>query len=55
VKLSGDQITFSVIEPTSGSPIQRDFTGRVNGSSIEGTVKLPSGEQKWTATRAPAK
>jgi len=55
VKLSGDQITFSVIEPTSGSPITREFRGRVNGNSIDGTVKLPSGEQKWTATRAPAK
>jgi hypothetical protein len=52
VKLQGDHITFSVIELTSGNPIRRDFVGRVNGNSIEGTVKHPGGEAKWTATRA---
>jgi SAM-dependent methyltransferase len=51
VKLSGDQITFSVVEMTSGNPIQRNFTGRINGNSIDGTVKHPGGEAKWTATR----
>jgi hypothetical protein len=51
VKLSGDQITFSVVEMTSGNPIQRNFTGRITGNSIDGTVKHPGGEAKWTATR----
>ncbi|HEY1308142.1 MAG TPA: class I SAM-dependent methyltransferase [Vicinamibacterales bacterium] len=43
-KLRGDEITF-----TAG---QREFTGRVNGSAMEGTIKggnaAPS---SWTATR----
>jgi SAM-dependent methyltransferase len=52
MKLSGDRITFSVFELTGGTnTIRRDFTGRVNGSAIEGTVKHPGGEAKWTATR----
>jgi len=53
VKLDGDRISFSVTELTGGTnPIRRDFTGRVNGDTIEGTVKHPGGEAKWTATRA---
>jgi SAM-dependent methyltransferase len=52
VKLNGDRLSFSVIELTSGTnTIRRDFTGRVNGSAIEGTVKHPGGEAKWTAAR----
>ena len=52
-KLDGDHISFSVIELTGGTnTIRRDFTGRVNGETIEGTVKHPGGEAKWTATRA---
>jgi SAM-dependent methyltransferase len=54
VKLQGETITFSVIE-TGANPIRRDFVGRVNDNTIEGTVKHPGGEAKWTATRAPAK
>ena len=42
-KLNGDQITFS------GGGAQ--YTGRVNGNAIEGTVKGGS-NGKWTATRA---
>jgi SAM-dependent methyltransferase len=53
VKLDGDRIAFSVIEQTGGTnPIRRDFTGRVNGDTIEGSVKYPGGEAKWTATHA---
>ena len=50
VKLDGDRITFSVFELTSGTnSIRRDFTGRVSGGAIEGTVKHPGGEAKWSA------
>jgi precorrin-6B methylase 2 len=42
-KLRGDQITF-----TAGSA---QYTGRVNGNTIEGTVKTAQGTSKWTATR----
>jgi SAM-dependent methyltransferase len=52
MKLDGDRITFSVVELTGGTnTIRRDFTGRVNGGTIEGTVKHPGGEAKWTASR----
>jgi SAM-dependent methyltransferase len=54
-KLEGDRLSFSVIELTGGTnTIRRDFSGRVNGDTIEGTVKHPGGESKWTATRVPA-
>ncbi len=54
VRLQGDQLAFAVIEPTSTNPIRREFTGRVSGNTIEGTMKLSNGagEAKWTATRA---
>ena len=42
-KLRGETITFNL----DG----RDFTGRVNGNRIEGTVKGAGGESKFTATR----
>jgi hypothetical protein len=53
IKLSGDRLTFTVHEVagTSGT-IRREFTGRVNGNSVTGTVKGPGGETKWSATRA---
>ena len=52
-RLEGDQISFSVLEPTQGTnAIRRDFTGRVTGDTIVGTVKHPGGEAKWTATRS---
>ncbi|HKA43227.1 MAG TPA: class I SAM-dependent methyltransferase [Burkholderiales bacterium] len=52
VKLSGDRITFSIIESTSAAnSVQRDFTGRVSDNTMEGTVKLSGGETKWSATR----
>ena len=54
VKLRGDQLTFSVIEVTgSSSTVRRDYSGRVNGNTIQGTSKTESGtEVKWTATRS---
>jgi hypothetical protein len=55
VKLSGDRLTFSVVELTGANPIKRDFVGRVNNGTIEGTVKHPGGEAKWSATRAAGK
>jgi SAM-dependent methyltransferase len=54
VKLNGDQINFTVHEVagTTGT-IRRDFTGRVNGNTMQGTVKGPGGvDSKWTATRS---
>jgi hypothetical protein len=42
-KLRGDQISF-----TAG---QAQFSGRVRGNTIEGTVTTARGAGKWTATR----
>jgi len=54
VKLNGDQLSFSIHEVTGTSgTLQRDYTGRVSGNSIQGVFKSGNGaETKWTATRA---
>lgn len=44
-RLRGDQISFSV----AGA----EYTGRVNGDAIEGTMKSATGSAAWRATRAP--
>jgi hypothetical protein len=53
IKLVGDQISFTVHEVagTSGT-IRREYTGRVNGNTMQGTMKSPAGESKWSATRS---
>jgi len=54
LKLHGDTISFTVNELSgTNSTVRRDFTGRVNGNRMEGTVKLSNGagEAKWTASR----
>ena len=43
-QLSGERITFAVDA--------REFSGQVSGNAMQGTVKDPSGESKWSATRA---
>jgi hypothetical protein len=54
VKLRGDQISFTVHEVTgTSSTVRRDYSGRVSGTTMQGTVKSGEGpEAKWTATRA---
>ena len=42
-KLEGDRISFSASA--------RQFTGRVNGNAINGTIKSGSGSEKWSASR----
>ena len=49
-KLRGDTITFAIDDGT-----KRDFTGKVNGNRMEGTVKTGGAESKFTATRVEAK
>ncbi len=53
IRLRGDQITFTVNEVTgTSSTVRRDYSGRVSGTTIQGTVKSGEGpEAKWTATR----
>jgi SAM-dependent methyltransferase len=48
-KLNGDRMTFTLVD---GNGARRNYTGRVNGSRIEGTVPTQSGAPvSWTATR----
>jgi hypothetical protein len=52
-RLHGDRISFSVIEYSGMGNVQHDYTGRVNGETMEGAVKRSdgAGEEKWTAKR----
>jgi hypothetical protein len=48
-RLAGDKISFAFVDQGG---LRRDFTGRVSGNSMEGTMKLETGpESKWTATK----
>ncbi|MGH8701241.1 MAG: class I SAM-dependent methyltransferase [Burkholderiales bacterium] len=49
VNLRGDQISFTVLDAGGA---RRDFSGRVSGNTLQGVVKQPGGETKWSATRA---
>jgi hypothetical protein len=49
-KLRGDTITFAIDDGT-----KREFTGKVNGNRMDGTVKTGGAESKFTATRVDAK
>jgi hypothetical protein len=51
--LDGDRISFAV---STGGPALREYSGRVNGNSMEGTSKTGNGPgAKWTATRHTAR
>jgi SAM-dependent methyltransferase len=48
-KIAGDRITFAFVDQGG---LRRDFTGRVNGNALEGTMKLETGpESRWTGTK----
>jgi hypothetical protein len=49
VNLRGDQISFTVLDADGA---RRDFSGRVSGNTMQGVIKQPGGETKWSATRA---
>jgi hypothetical protein len=46
-RLSGDRITFA-----ADADPRLEFSGRVSGSAMQGTVRDTAGEGKWSATRA---
>jgi SAM-dependent methyltransferase len=46
-RLTGDQITFA-----ADADPRLEFSGRVSGGSMQGTVRDPAGESKWSAARA---
>jgi SAM-dependent methyltransferase len=48
-KLHGDRIDFAFVDQGG---VRRDFTGRVSGNALEGTMKLETGpESRWTGTK----
>ncbi len=48
-RLVGDRISFAFID---NAGVRREFTGRVSGANIDGTVRADNGaETRWTATR----
>jgi hypothetical protein len=48
-KLNGDRMTFTLVD---GNGARRNYTGRVSGSRIEGTVPTQGGAPvSWTASR----
>jgi len=52
-RMEGDKISFAVGDSPSA---MREYSGRVNGNAIQGTVKIPNGpEVKWTAARRAAR
>jgi len=51
VTLEGDRLQFSAEEMNEGKKTNKLFYGRVNGNSLEGTVKTNEGERPWTAHR----
>ncbi|MEK7834904.1 MAG: hypothetical protein AAB298_01975, partial [Pseudomonadota bacterium] len=54
-RLSGDQISFSFSAEIGGSRYKHEFSGRVAGGGIGGTVSLAGnrtqGQFEWSATR----
>jgi len=54
-KLRGDQISGNFTVDVNGSPLKHELAGRVNGSSIEGSVTLTGnrmqGQYEWNAAR----
>ncbi len=54
-KLRGDQISGSFMADINGAALKHEFSGRVTGGSIEGSVKLTGsrtqGQVEWSATR----
>jgi hypothetical protein len=49
VNLRGDRISFTVLDADGA---RRDYSGRVSGNTMQGVVKQPDGEAKWSATHA---
>ncbi|MEW6455295.1 MAG: amidohydrolase family protein [Acidobacteriota bacterium] len=50
--VSGNEISFSILIPTTDPPMEVFFSGKVEGNSITGTIDLgPMGTAEWKATR----
>ena len=55
VQLRGDEIRFRVTQQRSDGLLSLEFSGRINGDALSGTVKIPAAEARtldWAANRA---
>ena len=51
-RMRGDEIRLMLTAEAGGRTLRREFSGRVDGDLIIGTMKLPGGgEFDWKATR----
>lgn len=50
--IQGDEIRFMSSQPIEGTWLHYDFSGKVDGDTMQGTVGLEEyGEARWTARR----
>ncbi|MBY0437265.1 MAG: methyltransferase domain-containing protein [Burkholderiales bacterium] len=60
-RLRGDEISFTVIGDAGGVRIRHEYSGRVAGDAIKGTVRMVNGDNAapqsapWTVVRVPKK
>ena len=55
-RLSGEDLRFSFTADVNGAPVKHEFTGKVEGDAINGSVVLSGarvqGQQEWNARRS---
>lgn len=57
VRISGDQVSFTVDQAAGGKAAGVRYEGRVNGDTIQGVIHNPDGQSEgkgWTARRDPS-
>lgn len=51
-RMNGGQIRFAVVTVVDGREVRQEYSGRIDGDAIRGSVKAGGGEQRdWKATR----
>lgn len=57
VRISGDQVSFTVDQAAGDEAVSVRYEGRVNGDTIQGVIHNPDGQSEgkgWTARRDPS-
>jgi hypothetical protein len=49
--VDGNKISFTVERETPNGKMTMNYTGKVDGDSIKGTVKMGENEREWTAKK----
>jgi hypothetical protein len=56
IRLSGEDLTFTFTAEVNGAPVKHEFSGKVEGDSINGSVVVSGarvqGQQEWNARRS---